>query len=200
MGSAPYSIRIRLTACRTSGNGVKSGSARGGSSRTFSSVPRSTVATMLASRVEPHALGKRGHDSKRRLNGPPSAIPRIRAIRERAQSCLRHARAHPRAGAVGVGRLQRPGPPTRSGSSTTSVTNCGLGRRSWVRSLVVWATSAVALRTALLPRWCGWLGILVGIILLFAIFFIPAFVYWGWILFVLGLLVWRPATTRVPAA
>jgi len=65
---------------------------------------------------------------------------------------------------------------------------------------VVWATSAVALRTALLPRWCGWLGILVGIILLFAIFFIPAFVYWGWILFVLGLLVWRPATTRVPAA
>jgi hypothetical protein len=65
-----------------------------------------------------------------------------------------------------------------------------------VGALVVWASSAVALRTGFLPRWFGWLGILVGIIQLFAIFFIPAFVYWGWILVTAVLLVWRPAGWR----
>jgi magnesium-transporting ATPase (P-type) len=62
-----------------------------------------------------------------------------------------------------------------------------------VGALVVWATSAVALRTGLLPRWFAWLGVLVGIIQLFAVFFVPAFVYWGWILVASVLLTWRPA-------
>jgi hypothetical protein len=55
-------------------------------------------------------------------------------------------------------------------------------------ALVVWATSAVALRTGLLPRWFGWLGILVGIIQLFAILFFPVFAYWGWIVVAAALL------------
>jgi hypothetical protein len=79
-----------------------------------------------------------------------------------------------------------------------------LGYELWVGAvvvgaIVVWATSAVALRTALLPRWFAWLGILVGVILLFAIFFVPAFVYWGWILIAAGLLAWRPPVAPVPA-
>jgi Domain of unknown function (DUF4386) len=68
-----------------------------------------------------------------------------------------------------------------------------------VGALVVWATSAVALRTGLLPRWFAWLGIFVGIIQLFAIFFVPAFVYWGWILVASVLLTWRPAPARAAA-
>jgi len=42
----------------------------------------------------------------------------------------------------------------------------------------------------------GWLGILVGIIQLFAIFFFPVFLYWGWILVVAILLLLRPAAPR----
>ncbi len=68
-----------------------------------------------------------------------------------------------------------------------------------VGAIVVWATSALALRTRVLPRWFGWLGILVGVIQLFAIVFIPVFVYWGWILVAAVLLALRPAGPR-PAA
>ena len=64
-----------------------------------------------------------------------------------------------------------------------------------VGALVVWTTSAVALRTGLLPRWFGWLGVLVGVIQLAAIVFIPVFVYWGWIL-VASLLLLRKAAAR----
>lgn len=67
-------------------------------------------------------------------------------------------------------------------------------------ALVVWATSAVALRTGLLPRWFGWLGILVGIIQLFAVFFIPAFAYWAWILVAALLLAWPRTASRVTQA
>lgn len=69
-----------------------------------------------------------------------------------------------------------------------------------VGALVVWPTSAVALRTGLLPRWFAWLGVLVGIIQLFAIFFVPVFVYWGWIV-VAAVLLWRTqAGSRAAAA
>jgi hypothetical protein len=70
-------------------------------------------------------------------------------------------------------------------------------------ALVVWVTSAVALRTGLLPRWFGWLGIVVGIIQLFAIVFVPVFVYWGWLLLVSALLTLRslrPPAVAVPRA
>ena len=64
-----------------------------------------------------------------------------------------------------------------------------------VGALVVWATSAVALRTGILPRWFAWLGILIGILQLFAIVFVPVFLYWGWIV-VAAVLLW---VGRAPA-
>ena len=66
-----------------------------------------------------------------------------------------------------------------------------------VGALVVWATSAVAIGTGVLPRWLGWVGIPVGIILLFAVFFFPAFLYWLWILVVAIILAVRSPAPRL---
>lgn len=68
-----------------------------------------------------------------------------------------------------------------------------------VSSLVVWATSAVALRTGLLPRWFAWLGVVVGISQLGALFFIPFVAWWVWVAVTSVLLVRRPerATARI---
>jgi hypothetical protein len=68
-----------------------------------------------------------------------------------------------------------------------------------VSSLVVWATSAVALRTALLPRWYARVGILAGVVQLFGFFFFPFFVWWLWLVVTSILLVRRssPAPARV---
>jgi hypothetical protein len=67
-------------------------------------------------------------------------------------------------------------------------------------SLLVWAASALAIRTGVLPRWFGWLGVLVGLLLLAAFAFIPVFLLWAWVLVASVLLLWRPAVARVPAA
>ena len=69
-----------------------------------------------------------------------------------------------------------------------------------VSSVVVWATSAVALRTAVLPRWYAQVGILAGVVQLFGFFFFPFFVWWLWIIVTSILLVSRPtaAPARVP--
>jgi len=80
-----------------------------------------------------------------------------------------------------------------------------IGYQFWVAAvvvgaLVVWTTSTAVLRKGLLPRWFGWLGILVGILLLFAVFFIPAFIYMGWILVAALLLAWRTGGARPAAA
>jgi hypothetical protein len=81
-----------------------------------------------------------------------------------------------------------------------------LGYEIWVGAVIlgtvlVWATSAVAFRTGVLPKWFAWVGILVGVILLFAVVFLPAFVYWGWIVVAGALLSWWPAkTASSPAA
>jgi hypothetical protein len=77
-----------------------------------------------------------------------------------------------------------------------------LGYELWIAAVVVgalavWSTAAVALRTRVLPRWFAWLSILVGVLCLFALFFIPAFIFWGWIVLAAALLTWgrgaRPA-------
>lgn len=68
-----------------------------------------------------------------------------------------------------------------------------------VAALLVWATSAIALRSGLLPKWFAWLGVLAGILQLLAIFFVPVFILWGWILITSLLLVFRSATARTPA-
>jgi Domain of unknown function (DUF4386) len=60
-----------------------------------------------------------------------------------------------------------------------------------VGAVVLWATAALALRTLVLPRWFAWVSIVAGVILLFAVFFIPVFVYWGWIVVAGALLAWR---------
>jgi hypothetical protein len=79
-----------------------------------------------------------------------------------------------------------------------------MGYQCWVvgaviGAIVVWATSAVALRTGLLPRWFGWLGILVGVVQLFALFFFPILLFWLWILVTGALLTWRnPVVTTSP--
>jgi hypothetical protein len=59
---------------------------------------------------------------------------------------------------------------------------------AWVSSvmvgaLVVWAVSALVLRTGLLPVWWGRLGILIGIAQLFAFLFFPFF---AWLLWIIG--------------
>jgi hypothetical protein len=61
-----------------------------------------------------------------------------------------------------------------------------------VSSVVVWATSALALRTAVLPRWYGRIGILAGVVQLFGFFFFPFFVWWLWIVATSILLIRRP--------
>ncbi len=67
-----------------------------------------------------------------------------------------------------------------------------------VAALVVWATAAVALRSGLLPKWFCWLSVLAGILQLLAVFFIPAFIFWGWVLIVSLLLVFRRQTVPTP--
>jgi hypothetical protein len=68
-----------------------------------------------------------------------------------------------------------------------------------VSSVVVWATSAVALRTGVLPRWYARLGIVAGVVQLFGFFFFPFFVWWLWIVGTSILLIRRstPAPARV---
>jgi hypothetical protein len=61
-----------------------------------------------------------------------------------------------------------------------------------VAAVMVWATSAIALRAGVLPKWFAWLGILAGVLQLFAIFFLPAFIFWGWVLLASVLLFVRP--------
>jgi Domain of unknown function (DUF4386) len=80
-----------------------------------------------------------------------------------------------------------------------------IGYQFWVAAvvvgaLVVWTTSAAILRRGLLPRWFGWLGIPVGVLLLLAVFFIPAFIYMGWIVVTAVLLAWRAGRVRPAAA
>jgi hypothetical protein len=69
-----------------------------------------------------------------------------------------------------------------------------------VSSVVVWATSAVALRTGVLPRWYGHTGILAGVVQLFGFFFFPFFVWWLWLIVTSVLLVARPTPVDVRVA
>jgi hypothetical protein len=79
-----------------------------------------------------------------------------------------------------------------------------MGYSAWVfgtmvGAVAVWATSAIALRSGVLPRWFGWLGIVVGIVQLFAILFVPILVYWAWIAIASILLVLRASPTSAAA-
>jgi Domain of unknown function (DUF4386) len=51
-------------------------------------------------------------------------------------------------------------------------------------AVLVAATSALALRTGVLPRWLGWVGVVVAVAMLASFTFIPAFVLLAWVLVV----------------
>lgn len=61
-----------------------------------------------------------------------------------------------------------------------------------VASVLVAATSVLALRTAVLPRWLGWVGMAVALALLVAVFFVPIFALWAWVVVVSVVLIARP--------
>jgi hypothetical protein len=73
----------------------------------------------------------------------------------------------------------------------------------FVSSVVVWTTSAIALRTGTLPRWYSFAGFVVGVVQLFGLFFFPFVVWWLWIAVTSILLVLRresaPAGVPQPA-
>jgi hypothetical protein len=61
------------------------------------------------------------------------------------------------------------------------------------------ATSVLAIRTSVLPTWLGWIGLLVAVAALFAVFWIPIMVYLGWVLVVSIALIARPEPVGEPA-
>jgi hypothetical protein len=66
-------------------------------------------------------------------------------------------------------------------------------------SVVIWSTAAVALRTSILPRWFAWVSIVAGVLVLASFMFIPALLYWVWLIAASALLQWRKAPLTVPA-
>jgi hypothetical protein len=57
---------------------------------------------------------------------------------------------------------------------------------AWVAALIVgalliWATSAIAFRTGILPRWYAWLGIVAGASQLFSLYVFPFLAWWIWL-------------------
>jgi hypothetical protein len=63
-----------------------------------------------------------------------------------------------------------------------------------VASILVLSASTAALRTGILPAWLGWVGLIVAVAMLFAIFFVPILVFVGWVLvvsFVMLVAAWR---------
>ncbi len=64
---------------------------------------------------------------------------------------------------------------------------------------VVLGTSLIALRTRVLPRWLGWLGLLVAGSLLAALGVFPFFFFLGWVLLVSIVLLARDAPAAEPA-
>jgi hypothetical protein len=65
-----------------------------------------------------------------------------------------------------------------------------------VSAVVVWGTSAVALRTGVLPRWYAQLGIAIGAAQLVAALFFPFFVWWVWLALTSVLLTTRRGRAR----
>jgi hypothetical protein len=95
-----------------------------------------------------------------------------------------------------------------SGAATLSMTAYriynDLGYACWVMAgmlsaLVVWSAAAVALRTSVLPRWFGWVSIVAGVLLLASFMFIPALLYWVWLVVASALLQWRKAPLTAPS-
>jgi hypothetical protein len=53
-----------------------------------------------------------------------------------------------------------------------------------VAAVMVLATSTAALRTGVLPRWLGWIGLVVAVVMLLSIYYFPMIIFAGWVLMV----------------
>ena len=63
-------------------------------------------------------------------------------------------------------------------------------------SLLALAVGLVALKTAVLPRWVGWVSVVAAPLILIAVLFLPIFVFLGWVALVSVVLVARgPASS-----
>jgi hypothetical protein len=60
-------------------------------------------------------------------------------------------------------------------------------------AILVLATSIIGLRTGILPRWTALAGFVVAAVLLFAVLFVPIFVWLAWVLAVSIVLILRTA-------
>lgn len=69
-----------------------------------------------------------------------------------------------------------------------------------VTAILIAATSVLAIRTAVLPTWLGWVGLVVALAQLVGIFFFPLFALWAWVLIVSIALIVRPAEPGIPQA
>jgi hypothetical protein len=81
-------------------------------------------------------------------------------------------------------------------STAKAFTNAGfalLGCSTMTGALVALATSIVAYRTGLLPRWLALVGFVVAPLLLFTVFFFPLFAWLAWVLAVSLVLLVRSA-------
>jgi hypothetical protein len=65
-----------------------------------------------------------------------------------------------------------------------------------IAAVLVWITSVIALRSSVLPRWFALLGLLAAILQLFAVFFVPILIFWGWILIGSVILLFRKVPAR----
>ena len=69
-------------------------------------------------------------------------------------------------------------------------------------SIVVLATSTASLRTGVLPAWVGWIGLVVGVVMLFSIYYFPMIIFAAWILVVSLLMIvtaWKTTQPMRPA-
>lgn len=66
-------------------------------------------------------------------------------------------------------------------------------------SIVVLSASTAALRTGVLPTWLGWSGLVVGVLMLFAFFWIPMLIFLAWVLVLSLVMVIAPWRVRGPA-
>jgi hypothetical protein len=69
-------------------------------------------------------------------------------------------------------------------------------------SVVVLGTSMAALRTGVLPMWLGWTGLVVAVLMLFAVYYVPMLIFAVWMMVVSFLMVvqgWKMVAPAEPA-
>ena len=70
-----------------------------------------------------------------------------------------------------------------------------------VASMLVLSASTAALRTGILPAWLAWAGLVIGVSMLFAIYFVPIIAFLAWVLavsLVMTVAAWRVRSAPPP--